>query len=314
MGHGRITLSTVKLEHSAHRALALTLVLSTPIVAMARTPRSRPQQSAQTRPRADAGAPRADASAPVARADAGAPRADAAVAAPTIPAPPGGATVNRAYSAAQIVAGVQAFYNATTSFRANFRQFNTAAVSNTTTESAGVVTFMRPGRMRWEYSNPAGNVVISNGSTIWTYQASANQVFQANLQQSQLPTAFSFLMGSGSLARDFEARIRTTNAPGYQNYYMLELTPTTPNPNFARLVLFVEPQRYQVVEAAVIDQQNNRNRFQFLPTGIQLNVNWLQPDGAAPARPDAGAGVALPPRGPRFFDFTVPARATVIRP
>jgi len=223
--------------------------------------------------------------------------------------------VNRAYSAAQIVAGVQAFYNSTTSFRANFRQFNTAAVSNTTTESAGVVTFMRPGKMRWEYSNPSGNVVISNGSTIWTYQASANQVFQANLQQSQLPTAFSFLMGSGSLARDFDARLRTTNAAGYQNYYMLELTPTTPNPNFARLVLFVEPQRFQAVEAAVIDQQNNRNRFQFLPVGIQLNVNWLQPDGApAPSRGDAGAGVSLNPRGPRFFDFTVPPRATVIRP
>jgi outer membrane lipoprotein carrier protein len=283
----------VKHEHTARRALTLALVLTTPVIALARPPRARSQQSAQTRPqqqrpRADAGAPRSDAGAP--RADASAPRADAAVA--TVPVPAGSATPNRALTAAQIVAGVQAFYNRTTDFEADFRQFNTTAVSNTTTNSAGHVQFRRPGRMRWEYSNPVGNLVVSDGTTLWTYEPANHQAFMANLANSQLPSALSFLMGTGNLSVDFEARLRTTTAAGYGNFYMVELTPRTPNPSFARLVLFVEPQNFQVAEAAVVDAQNNRNRFQFVGGTVRVNTN--------------------PPQS--RFQFTPPPRTNVIRP
>lgn len=273
---------------TAHRALTIALVLATPVMALARPLRSRPQSSAQTAPRTDAGAPRADAAAP--RGDAGAPRADAS--APAVVAPPGSAQLNRALTAAQVVAGVQAFYNRTTSFEADFRQFNTTAASNTTRESAGHVQFRRPGRMRWEYTNPAGNLVVSDGSQLWTYEPANRQAFMANLQNSQLPSALSFLMGTGNLAADFTATLRTTTAAGYTNFYMVELTPRTPNPSFARLVLFVEPQNYQVAEAGVIDAQNNRNRFQFLSQSVRLNTN------PADAR----------------FRFTPPQGTNVIRP
>jgi outer membrane lipoprotein-sorting protein len=73
---------------------------------------------------------------------------------------------------------------------------------------------------------------------------------------------------------------------------MLELTPITPNPSFARLVLFVEPQHYQVVEAGVIDAQNNRNRFQFIAGTVRVNTNppldrfrWTPPPGTNVIRP-----------------------------
>jgi outer membrane lipoprotein carrier protein len=274
----------VKLKDTAHRAIALSLVLSVPVVALARPTRARPQHAAQTRPRADAGAPR-----PV--ADAGvAPARDAA--APTVAAPPGSPTVNRALTAAQVVAGVQSFYNRTSDFEADFRQFNTTAVSNTTTESAGHVQFRRPGRMRWEYSQPRGNLVVSDGTTLWTYEPANRQAFMANLSQSQLPSALSFLMGTGNLAADFNARLRPSTTRGYENFYMVELTPITPNPSFARLVLFVEPQNYQVVEAGVIDAQNNRNRFQFVAGTVRVNTNpaldrfrWTPPQGTNVIRP-----------------------------
>lgn len=285
----------MKIERRAHRTLTLALIFAMPIVASARPPSVRPQQGAQTRPVvADAGAARPDASRAQSSGDAGgALRADASAASDAnVAPPPGGPTVNRALSAAQVVAGVQAFYNRTTSFEADFRQFNTAAVSNTTTESAGHVSFKRPGRMRWEYTRPQGNLVISNGTTLWTYEPASRQVFIANLQQSQLPSALSFLMGTGNLSVDFDARLRTTNVAGYSNFYMVELTPRAPNPSFAKLILFVEPQNYQVAEAAVIDAQNNRNRFQFIGASVRLNTN--------PA--DA------------LFQFTVPAGTTVIRP
>lgn len=282
----------MKLTDTAHRALVLSLVLSVPALALARPTRSRPQQSAQTRPRADAGVARPAADAGAApRADSGvAPRADSGVA--SVLAPPGSPTVNRALTAVQVVAGVQGFYNRTTDFEADFRQFNTTAVSNTTTESAGHVQFRRPGRMRWDYTQPRGNLVVSDGTTLWTYEPANRQAFMANLTQSQLPSALSFLMGTGNLAADFNARLRPSTVRGYENFYMVELTPVTPNPSFARLVLFVEPQNYQVVEAGVIDAQNNRNRFQFVAGTVRVNTNppadrfrWTPPQGTNVIRP-----------------------------
>jgi outer membrane lipoprotein carrier protein len=289
----------VNIADIARRALTLSLVLSTPVLAWAYTPRT--QRSAQTRPRADAGvAPRRDAGAAT-RTDASAPRPNAtdagvapsrADAAVVVAPPPGSATPNRALNAAQIVAGVQAFYNRTTDFASDFRQFNTTAATNTTTESRGRVQIRRPGRMRWDYTQPPGNLVVSDGTQLWTYEPASRQAFLANLAQSQLPAALSFLMGTGNLASNFAPSLRTTTARGYENFYMLELTPLTPNPSFARLVLFVTPQDYQVAEAAIVDAQNNRNRFQFVAGTVRVNTNpppetfrWTPPQGTNVIRP-----------------------------
>jgi outer membrane lipoprotein carrier protein len=279
----------VKSKDTAQRAIALSVVLFVPVVSLARPLRT--SRAAQMRHRADAAAPRPVADAGVARSDAGAVSAqDAAM--PRVVAPPGSPTVNRSLTAEQVVAGVQSFYDRTLDFEADFRQFNTTAVSNTTTESTGHVQFRKPGRMRWEYTQPRGNLVVSDGTTLWTYEPANRQAFMANLSQSQLPSALSFLMGTGNLAADFTARLRTSTTRGYENYYMLELTPITPNPSFARLVLFVEPQHYQVVEAGVIDAQNNRNRFQFIAGTVRVNTNppldrfrWTPPPGTNVIRP-----------------------------
>jgi outer membrane lipoprotein carrier protein len=281
----------VKIVDLGRRALTLSVVLSIPVAAVAFPPRTAPQASAQGRPRTDGGTASRDASAAVARADAGVGVRDAG-GPPAVVAPPGSPTVQRGLTAQQVVAGVQSFYNRTADFEADFRQFNTAAATNGTTESAGHVQIRRPGRMRWEYSQPRGNLVVSDGTTLWTYEPANRQAFLANLSQSQLPSALSFLMGTGNLGADFDARIRTTTARGYENFYMLELTPRAPNPSFARLVLFVEPQNYQVAEAAVIDAQNNRNRFQFVPGTVRVNTNpaasrfqWSPPAGTNVIRP-----------------------------
>lgn len=268
-------------------------MLSIPVVAMA-IPHATSQRQAQSRNRRDAGvATRADASAPrvntPASGDAGV-RADAsAPLTPVVAPPPGSPTPVRTLTAPQIAAGVQNFYNRTTDFSADFAQLSVQATTNTRTESRGRVQFRRPGRMRWEYSLPAGNLVVSDGTTLWTHEPANHQAFQANLSQSQLPSALAFLMGTGNLANDFSARMLDATR-AYPTGYIVELTPRIPNPSFARLVLYVEPVNYQVVKAGVVDVQNNRNEFTF--TNPRVNVNpaltvfqWTPPAGTRVIRP-----------------------------
>src|SRR5215472_15511047 len=69
-------------------------------------------------------------------------------------------------SVQDVVTKVQNFYNQTNTFQADFQQVFHVKAYNQQKNSAGTVIFSKPGKMRWEYSNPAGNIVVSDGSII----------------------------------------------------------------------------------------------------------------------------------------------------
>src|SRR5580700_3770953 len=65
--------------------------------------------------------------------------------------------------------------------------------------SHGHVIFSKPGKMHWAYDDPAGNHVVSDGTTLKVYEASNNQMFEQAVDKSQYPAALSFLTGQGKL-------------------------------------------------------------------------------------------------------------------
>lgn len=203
--------------------------------------------------------------------------------------PPGSPTANPALTAAQIVAGVQDFYNRTNDFEADFEQVSRNRLSGQEQRRSGHVRFRKPGRMRWDYTVPSGDVIVSDGTTLWAYEAAARQAVQSNLQQSQLPSALSFLTGTGRLADDFTFRL--LDARRYQwNGYVLELRPIVPNPSFERLVFYIEPAHYQVVKTVVIDAQGNTNSIVFRNPRVNMNhplevFQWTPPPGTQIVRP-----------------------------
>lgn len=206
---------------------------------------------------------------------------------PTADAGPGQPIPNQqvgTLTAEQVVERVQGFYDRTTDFEADFSQETRNRLSGTPTTRTGHVRFLRPGRMRWEYANPSGDLIVSNGTTLWAYEAAAHQAIQTNLQESQLPSALSFLMGTGRLTAEFTGRLLDATRYRYANGYVLELRPNTPSPSVERLVLYVEPTNFQVVRSAVFDSQGNRNVFEF--TRPQVNMHpaesvftWTPPQG-----------------------------------
>ena len=60
---------------------------------------------------------------------------------------------------AAMVDKVQNFYDKTTSFQSAFTQEYFVKSHNLRKESKGDVTFAKPGKMDWQYANPAGNRV-----------------------------------------------------------------------------------------------------------------------------------------------------------
>src|SRR5436190_18241579 len=88
---------------------------------------------------------------------------------------------------AQELAGrVQAFYNRTQTFQADFTQRYTIKAYSRTKDSSGKVAFEKPGKMSWRYTTN-GNRVVSDGKLLRVYEEDNKQMYEQPMDQSQYP-------------------------------------------------------------------------------------------------------------------------------
>src|SRR4051812_41529849 len=67
-----------------------------------------------------------------------------------------------------IVKRLQERYDSTQGFRADFAQEIESATLGQKVESRGTVVFKKPGRMRWEFTEPP-QTLVSDGKFFWFY-------------------------------------------------------------------------------------------------------------------------------------------------
>jgi outer membrane lipoprotein carrier protein len=191
-----------------------------------------------------------------------------------------------ALAAADIVARVQGVYDGTTSFQANFRQvFRHRLNPDRSKEATGVVYLQKPGKMRWEYHDPERKLIVSDGTTLWAYEPSEDQVFEQSLENTDLPTAVTFLLGSGSLSGEFDARLIEEGSDTSADRYVIELRPKTPSSQFARLLLVVKRTDFHVLRTVVIDHSGNTNSIEFAGEVLNSDIpasqfRFVRPEGA----------------------------------
>lgn len=189
-----------------------------------------------------------------------------------------------------VVNQLQAFYNRTTDFQADFAQRSHNRLSGQDQTRNGHVSFRRPGQMRWDYQSPTGDVIVSDGTTLWAYEAAAHQAIQTNMGQSQLPSVLSFLTGTGQLANNFSFRLMNAQQMRYPTGFVLDGRPLQPNPSFEHVVFYVDGTTYQVVRTVVFDAVGNSNRFDFVNPRVNAGLlpalfQWTPPHGTQIVRP-----------------------------
>jgi outer membrane lipoprotein carrier protein len=191
-------------------------------------------------------------------------------------------------TADQVAGKVQAFYNQTKTFQAHFKQEYYIKMHDKRETSEGQVAFEKPGKMSWNYDQPNGNRVVSNGQELKVYQPAMQQMFVQQVSQSQYPAALSFLMGQGQLTSSFDLRLLdTVNFPGG---WVLEGTPKDPTPAYQKVLLYVDSATSQVRRVLILDAQGNRNRFDF----DNPLVNTPVPPGSFTFTPPAGTQIVKP--------------------
>ena len=104
---------------------------------------------------------------------------------------------------ASLLKTVEQRYNRTDSLQVLFREDYTRAGHAQRSES-GLLDLRKPGRMRWEYSEPKGKLAVCDGKMFWMYTPSKNRVEKMPLKETDdLQAPIAFLLGKLHFDKEF---------------------------------------------------------------------------------------------------------------
>jgi outer membrane lipoprotein carrier protein len=191
--------------------------------------------------------------------------------------------------AERTVAAVQARYEAIHDLSARFEQ-TTRSVAlggpGAETTSRGTVVFAKPGKMRWEYTEPEPSLVVSDGSTLTVYDPTHKEAQRLSVSEGYLSgAAIEFLLGEGDILTSFDVNVLRCEDDAVE----LELVPKQPA-TYEKLAIRVDPATATVVRTSMIDLLGNETVVAF--SGIETN-----------RPPDPGTFVFDPPEGVRVIDL-----------
>lgn len=176
------------------------------------------------------------------------------------------------------VDAVQAYYDAAKTYSAVFEQsFETA--DGVKKSSSGVVWFKKPGLMRWDYEKPEARYLISDGSYFWSWEPVYRQFCKQTLSSSQLPTALTFLAGSGRIEDDFSIRLGKKDGDRVE----LLLTPTAPSLAYESIRFDILMPTAKVYRVTIYDAMGNMNAIMFKTPEINAPLDDASFKFAPPA-------------------------------
>jgi outer membrane lipoprotein carrier protein len=174
-----------------------------------------------------------------------------------------------------VIRGVEGAYGKMNDLKAEFNQSALNKSLNQTIDAKGVVYLKKGGKLRWEYTEPSKQEIVSDGKTIWIHTPQLNQVNTGPAPEALSGPAGSFLSGLGKLRQHFNVRFLNPAQPkdGDGNI-VLDLTPKQPLPTMSRLILSLDPKTWDARKAVVYDQFENTVTMTF----TKLAVNTGLPD------------------------------------
>lgn len=105
--------------------------------------------------------------------------------------------------AADAIAQLRSFVAATRSAEGEFEQIVSARSGRRPQQAAGRFAYARPGRFHWEYERPYRQVLVGDGSQLWTWDPDLNQVTVRALGDALGATPAAILFGNGALEDNF---------------------------------------------------------------------------------------------------------------
>lgn len=188
----------------------------------------------------------------------------------------------------QLTSKMQATYENTQDFKAQFSQELVIQSIGKTEREEGTVYFKNPGKMLWEYTKPKAKKLVINPRTASLYVPADRAVYvqdSANIYKSQV--IIRFLSGIGKLGDDFEIRYSEPKAVDAEGRYLLTLVPKSPDLGVEKLFLVIEPSGFRILQCSFTDSFGNITRIRFR----NIRINSHLPDRLFSFKPPRGVEI-----------------------
>ncbi len=134
---------------------------------------------------------------------------------------------------------LDAYLTGVTTMRARFRQILLDENQQIVQNAGGTLVLKRPGQFRWDYQDPYEQLILSDGTHLWLYDADLEQVTVKSLDDSLASTPAMLLSGDAGMADGFEL----TEAGQYGEVFWMTLVPRNQETDFRNISLgFVDGQ------------------------------------------------------------------------
>jgi outer membrane lipoprotein carrier protein len=103
-----------------------------------------------------------------------------------------------------LLKGVESRYNRAQTLEVRFAETYSGLGRGPRTET-GVLYLRKPGRMRWEYTQPAGKLFVSDGKQVYLYLPGENRVEKMKLKDTEdIRAPLAFLLGKLNFEKEFQ--------------------------------------------------------------------------------------------------------------
>jgi outer membrane lipoprotein carrier protein len=107
-------------------------------------------------------------------------------------------------ASASPAADLEKYLSGLATWTADFKQTIDDGHGNVLRSAAGRLYLQRPGKFRWDYSQPSEQLVLADGMQIWFYDKDLSQANVRDMDTSLASTPASLLSGSGSVSSQFD--------------------------------------------------------------------------------------------------------------
>lgn len=184
-----------------------------------------------------------------------------------------------------IARALQTRYQTIQDFSADFVQTYRGGVLKTRSNLRGTVAVKKPGKMRWVYTSPQRNELVSDGRRIYWYEPEEKTVTVSDVgPENQASTPVLFLSGKGDIARDFTPSFVQSASPGE---LALKLVPKRAEPEYEYLVVTLDPASLQMRALTTRDRQGGESTLRF----SNMKENVRIPDKTFVFTPPRGVNV-----------------------
>lgn len=176
------------------------------------------------------------------------------------------------HSPSEVVKKIRKEFSALQTYKADFHM--ETVQNGKTRRMRGECLYKKPGKLRYDFSDPRGDLIISDGKTLWIYLNSLNAVGKQDLTMDKEGDSGSSLFGAATdsgldrLFRKYHYKFDSIEQPqasedGKEKFFVLSLEQRVKVGGYEKIILYVDAETYFIKKAVASDGHGKETTLEF---------------------------------------------------